>query len=111
VSVEFIRVASLAEIPDGEVRAFETPAGRVAVAQVENQLFAFGDECTHAGCSLSEGTLDDRSATVECPCHGSVFDVETGEPVEGPAVDPVPTYSVQTDGGWVEVASRPAQEV
>jgi 3-phenylpropionate/trans-cinnamate dioxygenase ferredoxin subunit len=109
--LEFIRVASLAEIPDGEVRAFDTPTGRVAVAQVENRLFAFGDECTHAGCSLGEGTLDDRRATVECACHGSVFDVETGEPVEGPAVDPVPVYPVQTDGGWVEVATRPAQEV
>jgi 3-phenylpropionate/trans-cinnamate dioxygenase ferredoxin component len=111
VSVEFIRVASLAEIPDGELRAFDTPAGRIAVAQVENRLFAFGDECTHAGCSLAEGALDDRSATVECPCHGSVFDVETGEPVEGPAVDPVAIYPVQTDDGWVEVATRPAEDI
>jgi 3-phenylpropionate/trans-cinnamate dioxygenase ferredoxin subunit len=109
--VDFIRIASLAEIPDGEVRAFETPAGRIAVAQVENRLFAFGDECTHAGCSLAEGTLDDRSASVECPCHGSVFDVETGEPLEGPAVDPVPVFQVHGEDGWVEVATRPTQEI
>ena len=109
--MDFIRIASLAEIPDGEVRAFETPAGRIAVAQVENRLFAFGDECTHAGCSLAEGTLDDRSASVECPCHGSVFDVETGEPLEGPAVDPVPVFQVNGEDGWVEVATRPTQEI
>ena len=109
--MEFIRVGALAEIPEGEVRAYDVPAGRVAVVHTEHRLLAFGDECTHRGCSLSEGAFDDRDGTVECPCHGSVFDVETGEPVEGPAVDPVPVYAVQTDGGWVEVASRPAQEL
>jgi 3-phenylpropionate/trans-cinnamate dioxygenase ferredoxin subunit len=110
VAVDFIRIASLAEIPDGEVRSFETPTGRIAVAQIEARLFAFGDDCTHAGCSLAEGALDDRHASIECPCHGSVFDVETGEPIDGPAVDPVPVFSVQIDDGWVEVASRPTEE-
>jgi 3-phenylpropionate/trans-cinnamate dioxygenase ferredoxin subunit len=108
--VEFVRVAALAEIPEGEVRAYEIPAGRVAIAHAENRLFAFADECTHAGCSLSEGELDDREATVECPCHGSVFDVETGEPVEGPAVDPVAVYSVRLEADWVEVATTPGPE-
>ena len=43
-----------------------------------------------------------------CPCHGSVFDVETGEPVEGPAVDPVPVFAARlTDDDWVEVATQP----
>jgi 3-phenylpropionate/trans-cinnamate dioxygenase ferredoxin subunit len=101
--MDFVRVGALAEIPDGELRAFETPAGRVAVAHVEHRLFAFGDECTHAGCSLAEGELDDREESVECPCHGSVFDVTSGEPLEGPAVDPVPVFPVRTVDGWVEV--------
>jgi nitrite reductase/ring-hydroxylating ferredoxin subunit len=108
--MEFVRVAAFAEIADGEVRAYDTSAGRVAVAHVENRLFAFGDECTHAGCSLSEGELDDREATLTCPCHGSVFDVETGEPVEGPAVDPVPVFLVRVEEGWIEVSEAPAVE-
>ena len=104
--MDFIRVGGLAEIPEGELRAYDTPVGRVAIAHVEHRLFAFGDECTHAGCALSEGLFDDREATVECACHGSVFDVETGEPVEGPASDPVPVYPARlTDDGWVEVAT------
>jgi 3-phenylpropionate/trans-cinnamate dioxygenase ferredoxin subunit len=107
--MDFTRVASLAEIPAGEVRAYEGPAGRIAVAHAENRLFAFGDECTHAGCSLSDGTLDEREATIGCPCHGSVFDVETGEPVEGPAADPVPVYPVRLNDGWVEVAGHPSE--
>jgi 3-phenylpropionate/trans-cinnamate dioxygenase ferredoxin subunit len=109
--VDFIRVGALAEIPDGEMRAFDTPGGRVAVAHVEQRLFAFGDECTHQGCSLSDGEFSDRDATVECPCHGSVFDVETGEPVEGPAQDPVPIYAARiTDDGWAEVATSREEE-
>jgi len=107
--VEFTRIATLAEIPSGDLRAYETPAGRVAVAHVENRLFAFGDECTHAGCSIAEGELDDRLATVECPCHGSVFDVESGEPIEGPAVDPLPVFAIRSEAGWVEVATRPTE--
>ena len=83
----------------------------MAVARVEQRLFAFGDECTHMGCSLSEtGTFDDRAATVECACHGSVFDVGTGEPVEGPAEDPVPVFRTREIEGWVEVADEPGTE-
>ncbi len=98
-----VRVAALAEIPEGESRPYDTPAGRVAVTHIEHRLFAFGDECTHQGCSLSEGTLDDRRATVECLGDGSTFDVETGEPVDGPAVDPLPIFGVRVVDGWVEI--------
>src|SRR5262245_35568590 len=107
--MDFVRVGALAEIPEGEVRAYDTPAGRVAIAHVEQRLFAFGDECTHQGCSLADGDFSDRDATVECACHGSVFDVETGEPIDGPAQDPVPVYPARiTDDGWVEIGSVPA---
>lgn len=105
----FVRVASLAEIPDGEMRAFDLPAIRIAVAHVEAKVFAFADECTHAGCSLSEGELDDRATTVECPCHGSVFDVESGEPLEGPAQDPVAVHQARIADGWVEIADQPVR--
>lgn len=109
--MEYTRVGATAEIPEGEMRAFDTPAGRVAVAHVEQRFYAFGDECTHMGCSLSEtGTFDDRAATVECQCHGSVFDVETGEPVEGPAEDPVPVFRTREVDGWVEVAGEAGTE-
>ncbi len=101
--MDFIRVGALAEVPDGELRAFETPGGRVAVAHLEHHLFAFGDECTHAGCSLADGDLDDRDETVSCRHDGSVFDVATGEPTEGPAVDPVPIFPTRVVDGWIEV--------
>jgi 3-phenylpropionate/trans-cinnamate dioxygenase ferredoxin subunit len=99
----FVRVASLAEIPDGELRAYEVPTGRVGIAHVENELFAFGDECTHEGCSLAEGGLGAQEESVVCPCHASEFDLRTGEPIEGPAEDPVPVFAVRVTEGWVEV--------
>jgi 3-phenylpropionate/trans-cinnamate dioxygenase ferredoxin subunit len=105
--MDFVRVGSLAEIPEGEMRAFDLPSGRIAVAHVEAKMYAFADECTHAGCALSEGDFDDRAATVTCACHGSVFDVETGEPVEGPALDPVAVHRARLVDGWVEVADQP----
>ncbi len=102
----FQRIASLAEVPEGELRAYDLVVGRVAVAHVENDLFAFGDECTHEGCSLAEGELGEKEDTVVCPCHGSEFDLATGEPVEGPAEDPVPVYAVREKEGWVELGPR-----
>jgi 3-phenylpropionate/trans-cinnamate dioxygenase ferredoxin subunit len=104
--MEFVRVGALGEIPEGEMRAYDTPSGRVTVAHIEARLYAFGDECTHQGCSLAEGDFDDRAATVECPCHGSVFDIENGEPIEGPAADPLPVFHAREIDGWVEVATR-----
>ncbi|GBC87794.1 3-phenylpropionate/cinnamic acid dioxygenase ferredoxin subunit [bacterium HR12] len=104
----FVRVGSLDEIPEGELRCFELEEGRIAVAHVENELYAFGDECTHEGCSLAEGQLGEGEETVVCPCHGSEFDLRTGEPLTGPASDPLPVYPIRVREGWVEV--RPVPE-
>jgi nitrite reductase/ring-hydroxylating ferredoxin subunit len=90
------------------MRAFSVAGRRVTIANVGGGFYGFDDTCTHQGCSLAEGEFDDREAKVVCPCHGSVFDVETGEPVEGPAVDPVPVFAARlTDDDWVEVATQP----
>lgn len=107
MSAEFIRVGSLAEIPEGEVRAYDLPSGRVAVAHVEAHLYAFSDACTNAGCALSDGVFDDRAATIECASDASRFDVETGEPLSGPARDPLPIHRARIVEGWVEVADHP----
>lgn len=104
----FVRVGSIAEIPEGEMRPFDVPAGRVAVAHVEYRLYAFGDGCTSAGCALSDGEFDDRANTVRCAVDDSVFDVETGEPISGPAQDPLPIYGVREVDGWLELTPRPA---
>ena len=102
---EFVRVAALGEVPEGGVRAFDLPWGRLAIARVDQEVHAIGDECTHASCSLSEGALSSDEAAVECPCHGATFDLASGEPLDGPAVDPVPVHPVRAREGWIEVAA------
>lgn len=102
--VEWIRVGSIGEVPDGEIRAFDHPACRVAIAHIDHRLLGVSDECTHAGCSLAEGELVERDEGIQCACHGSVFDLETGEPIEGPAADPVLVFAVREIDGWIEVA-------
>jgi nitrite reductase/ring-hydroxylating ferredoxin subunit len=63
--------------------------------QAEAQYKAFSAQCTHAGCLLEklEGTIGD------CPCHGSRFDVTTGEAVHGPATVPLSKVPVRVVGG------------
>jgi 3-phenylpropionate/trans-cinnamate dioxygenase ferredoxin subunit len=105
--VEYVRVGTIAEIPEGEVRTFELPSGRVAVAHDERRLFAFAETCTGEGCALAEATFDDRSAHLTCPSCDSVFDLESGEPLEGPARDPLPLFSAREDDGWLEISTTP----
>ena len=109
VDPSFIRVASLAEIPDGELRAFESPAGRVAIAHVEQELYGLADECPADGAPLSEGALDESADAVICPADGVAFDLRTGEPLGAAGIDAVVVYAARVDDeGWVEIG-RPAE--
>jgi len=66
----------------------------ILIANAHGKISAIGNTCTHQGCTLSGGRLDGE--TVQCPCHGSVFNVRTGEVVQGPAKKPEPRYEVKT---------------
>jgi 3-phenylpropionate/trans-cinnamate dioxygenase ferredoxin component len=90
-------VTALDQLGDRELAAFDVRGNRIAIATVGDAFYAFGDTCTHLGCSLAEGVL--RAPIVTCPCHGSQFDVTTGDVVRGPAREPVPSYPVRLDGG------------
>lgn len=94
-------VARVGDIPDGEMRAYEVGGEDVAIANVGGTFYAFGDVCTHMMCSLAEGDLDDT--TVTCACHGSEFDVTTGDVLGGPAMEPTPSYDVTVEGDEIQV--------
>jgi 3-phenylpropionate/trans-cinnamate dioxygenase ferredoxin subunit len=74
---------------------------RIAMFRIENDVYAIGDRCSHAEASLAEGEVWDTS--VECPRHGSEFDLRTGEPGALPATTPVPVYQVSVEDGTVFV--------
>jgi nitrite reductase/ring-hydroxylating ferredoxin subunit len=98
---EFTSVAKNGDVNEGEMAAFEVSGQRVAVAHVEGSLYAFGDVCTHARCSLAEGDLERK--TVTCPCHGSQFDVTTGEVLNPPATEPVPVFPLRVEDDEIQV--------
>ena len=98
---EFVKVTEAATVTEGELEAFDIGGERVAVANVGGTLHAFGDTCTHLQCSLAEGRLD--GTVVTCPCHGSRFDVTTGEVLRGPAQEPVRSYAARVEDDAVQV--------
>jgi nitrite reductase/ring-hydroxylating ferredoxin subunit len=98
---EFVAVARAEDVKEGEMRAFDVRNAKIAVANIGGTFYAFGDICTHMGCSLAEGDLE--QTTVTCPCHGSEFDVTSGEVLRGPAREPVGVYEVRAEGENLEV--------
>ncbi len=101
----WVKVGSAGEVADGEVTAYSVGDRTVAIANVGGDLHGFDDICTHQQCSLSEGELD--GMVIECPCHGSQFDVTTGEVVNGPAAEPVDVFEVREEGGELQVEPKP----
>ena len=94
-----VEVAKTASVPEGEARKFVVNGVEVAVANLgEGDFRAVGDVCSHAHYYLSEGEVDVDDRTIECPKHGSVFDLDTGVPRSLPATTPVPAYRTQVDG-------------
>lgn len=93
--MEYETVTPKINLPDGGIVAYDVCETWVAIAEVEGEVYAIGDLCTHKGCSVAKGTLE--GTTVTCPCHGSQFDVTTGAVLRGPATDALPSYNVKID--------------
>jgi 3-phenylpropionate/trans-cinnamate dioxygenase ferredoxin component len=94
-------VTALDQLGDRELAAFDVSGTRIAIANVGGAFYAFGDTCTHQGCSLADGTL--QTEIVTCPCHGSQFNVTTGDVARGPAREPVRSYPVRLEGDELRV--------
>lgn len=97
----WIRVAGLADMEEGQGLKICHSGKVLAVFLTEGQVYATDDRCTHAEASLSEGEVFDTE--VECPLHGAVFDLTTGEALTLPAYNPVATYPVRVEEGDVLV--------
>jgi nitrite reductase/ring-hydroxylating ferredoxin subunit len=93
----FVKVSSAKALAVGTMLGAEAGGKLILVANVDGKYYAIGNKCTHRGCKLSGGTLK-GSDIVECPCHGSNFDVKTGNVVKGPAKTPEPAFRVKVEG-------------
>jgi nitrite reductase/ring-hydroxylating ferredoxin subunit/uncharacterized membrane protein len=74
---------------------------RIMLYKNGEQLYALSDRCSHRGCPLHLGQVNDMM--LECSCHGSIFRLSDGEVLRGPATVPAPTYEVRHQNGKVEV--------
>ncbi len=97
--MSWVRVADLADLGPGAARRVDVGEHRVAVFRVDDDVYAIGDRCTHAEASLSEGELEDTE--IECPLHGAMFDITTGEALSLPATRAVPSYRAEVRDGAI----------
>lgn len=97
----FTTVANLKEIPAGSIKFVEVEGVPIALCNVEGQVFAVGNVCTHDEGPLSGGFLDEYA--IECPRHGARFDVRSGNVLCLPAAVPIPTYAVKVEGEAIKV--------
>jgi nitrite reductase/ring-hydroxylating ferredoxin subunit len=96
-----VRVASTKDVSTGKMIGIENSGQKIVVANVNGAYYAVGNICTHRGCKLSDGTLNGEK--VQCPCHGSIFDIRTGAVVKGPAANPEKSFKVRVDGDAILV--------
>ena len=94
-------VLSVSQLKTNEMKVVEILGKRISVAKVGSDFFAFDDTCTHHQCSLSEGFIE--GTTVECPCHGALFDIKSGNVLRLPATVAICTYPVKVENEMIFV--------
>jgi nitrite reductase/ring-hydroxylating ferredoxin subunit len=99
--MEFKRVARSGQVPEGIVRRFFVGDYEFAVARLGGRAYATSNYCSHLDCLLSSGKLVQDG--IGCSCHGSAFDLESGEPICPPATEPIKTYPVEERDGEIFV--------
>ncbi len=98
------RARGLADLADGAATRVDVDGVPVCVVHIGSEWFAIGDTCSHAEFSLSEGDVWPEECQIECPKHGAMFSLRSGEALTLPATRPVPVFAVRTEGDDVIVS-------
>ncbi len=101
----FTEAARLSEIPDGGVKQVSVRGELIGLYRVGEDVYAIGDVCTHEEAYLTDGEFEPDELEVECPLHGSRFNVQTGEVRILPAIKPEPTFPVKVEGDVIYVGT------
>jgi 3-phenylpropionate/trans-cinnamate dioxygenase ferredoxin subunit len=100
---ELIDICPVDDLPPGGMRLVEWEDLEIGVFNCAGELLAIEDRCSHDDGNLVEGELDEEDCTIECPRHGSKFDLRTGQPVNLPAYVPVDTFPVSVRDGLIKI--------
>jgi len=98
-----VTVLKTHDVAAGSSRRVDVDGFRLCVVHIGDDWYVIDDTCSHADYSLSEGDVWEDECEVECPKHGSTFDLRTGKPETLPATQPVAVYDVRVDGDDVVV--------
>ena len=104
---EFVKVATLEELPLGGLLGVELPDGlKICLARtLDDEVYAIVDRCSHRDFPMSNGSLH-GGETIECAWHGARFDLKTGRALRLPAIKAVQTFDVKIDGNDILVAEN-----
>jgi 3-phenylpropionate/trans-cinnamate dioxygenase ferredoxin component len=100
---ELIDICPVEELPPGGMCLVTWEDLEIGVFNCAGEVLAIEDRCSHDNGELVEGEFDQDTCTVECPRHGSKFDLHTGKPVNLPAYVPVETFPVRVDDGVIKI--------
>lgn len=101
MSDDFVQVARAGDVAPGQMIRVAVGGVPVVLANVDGMFYALRDVCGHRNAPLSRGRLD--GCQVECPLHFALFDVRTGQFIDGPLSADVPAYEVRVEAGAVSV--------
>ena len=100
---EIIDICKVDELPPGGMRMVEWEDLEIGIFNCKGEIYAIEDRCSHDNGTLVEGELDQEKCAVECPRHGSLFDLRTGKPLTLPAYVPVETFPVTIEEDTIKV--------
>jgi 3-phenylpropionate/trans-cinnamate dioxygenase ferredoxin component len=98
-----IDICPVDDLPPGSTKIVSWEDLEIGVVNCGGDLYAIEDRCSHDDGELMEGDVDCDERTVECPRHGSLFDLRTGKPLTLPAYAPVDTFAVSVEDGVIKI--------
>jgi naphthalene 1,2-dioxygenase system ferredoxin subunit len=104
MSENWIDVLALESVPEGDVTSVNVGGREIALYEVEGEVFATDNFCTHGAARMSDGFLEGRE--IECPLHQGRFDVCTGKAMCAPLSQDIRVYPVRIENKrvWVNMA-------
>lgn len=105
---DFVKVAEGKDIQSSTMKVVEVNGEKICLANVEGKYYAIGNVCTHVGGPLAQGKLEGYE--VECPWHGSRFDIRTGKVVRPPAMRSEPIYEIKVEDDNILVKNTAKQD-
>jgi 3-phenylpropionate/trans-cinnamate dioxygenase ferredoxin component len=98
----FVTVCTVGDVKEFRTTLYKVEGKNILLTKIGDGIYAFENKCSHADVPFGEKEV--ANGQIQCPMHGSCFDIKTGEPKQLPAVEPIKTYDVKIENDNVLVA-------